>query len=82
MKFRYRVPDYEHSGDLRYGEQEIRSICPEVTKLVAFEERNYEVEEDYKSDYGYSEPIYQGIIEFEAPSSYAKELRAMDCYPI
>lgn len=82
MKYRYRIPDYEHSGDLRYGEQEIRKTCPEVTSLVSFEERNYEAEEDYKSDYGYSEPIYQGYIEFEAPSSYVKKFRSMDVYPI
>lgn len=82
-KFIYYIPDYEHSGDLDWASGHIKEICPEASNIKGFEERDYEAEADYKSEYGeLDEYIYTGYIQFDAPDKYKKVLIDNDCYEI
>lgn len=72
----FTISDYEHSGDLSWAKKEVLSKFPKVKNIRTFEERDYEAEYDYKSEYGeIDEPIYQGYIEFDAPKEYEEELK-------
>ena len=69
------VSDYEHSGDLAWAEQEVRSNFPNIKNLKSWEERDYEAEMEYEDEYGEcDEPIYQGYVEFDAPDEYKDAL--------
>ena len=69
--FTYYVPDYEHRGDLEWAKSRIEKICPEAKNIKGFEERDYEAESEYRSEYGeLDECIYQGYVEFDAPDSF------------
>lgn len=69
--FTYCVPDYEHTGDLEWAKNRIKTICPDATNIKGFEERDYEAESEYRYEYGeLDEHIYQGFVEFDAPDSF------------
>lgn len=73
--YKFIISDYEHSGDLAWAEQEIKSNFPNVKNLKGYEERDYESEIEYEEEYGeFDEPIYQGYVEFDAPDEYIKAL--------
>lgn len=81
LTFSAQVDDYEHSGDLQYAASEIRKICPDVVDLKTWEEEDFEAEADYENDYGEcDEPIYQGFVEFKAPSEYRDQLEELGYY--
>lgn len=71
----FTISDYEHSGDLEWGKQEILSNFPNIKNLYAFEEIDREAEADYEEEYGEcDEHIYEGYVEFDAPDEYAEAL--------
>ena len=68
----YSICDYEHEGDLRAEEDLVREQCPEVENIRTWQERDYEAESEYRSEYGEcDESIYRGYIEFDVPEKFA-----------
>ena len=73
-RFTYEVPDYEHWGDLAWGEAYVRKCLPFATIERTYEERDYEREYDYRSEYGdCDESFFQGYVEFSVPEDKAEE---------
>lgn len=74
--YRLEISDYEHQGDLDGAVQYLKSEFPKVSNVEAYEDRDYEAEQDHEDDYGCCyEPIYKGYVEFDAPDDYAKDLK-------
>ena len=79
--FEYQIPDYEHSGDLDWAEEELKRLCPDLKNLKKEQERDYEQEREYENEYGeIDEPIYRGYIVFDAPDKYIPILLDYGCY--
>ena len=75
-QFTYEVPDYEHRGDLAHGESYIRQYFPFATIVRSYEERDYERESDYESEYGELDGyFYRGYVEFTVPEEKAAEVK-------
>ena len=80
MTFIYDIPDYEHRGDLDWAEKELSRIC-NITNVHKIEERDYEAEADYASEYGeIDEYIYKGSIQFDASKEHEQALLDYGCY--
>lgn len=82
IKFRTEVADYSHQGDLSHEESYLKNIFPDAKDFNSWEERDYERESDYKSEYGESEYFYKGFVEFMAPEKIASILEDYNCYPV